>query len=197
MTKKILLFSILSLMLATAFAQDDEPRRPVQDEAPKKGFDKSRLFFGGNFGLNFGTYTVINVSPQLGYRFTDRFAAGAGINYIYYNYKSYYSDGSLYSKDIYSYAGMNVFGRVYPIQQFFIQAQPELNYVWGKTKYYDGYPDYKLKGQFVPSLLLGGGAAIPAGSGAITISVLYDVLQNRLSPYYHQAVYGIGFNFGF
>jgi len=50
----------------------------------------------------------------------------------------------------------------------------------------------------VPSLLLGGGAAIPAGrSGAFTISILYDVLQNPLSPYYHQAVYGFGFTTGF
>ena len=56
---------------------------------------------------------------------------------------------------------------------------------------------YKIPTQFVPSLLLGGGAAIPAGRGAITISVMYDVIQNLYSPYYHQAVYGFGYNIGF
>ena len=103
---------------------------------------------------------------------------------------------SIYERDIYSYAGFNVFGRVYPIPYLFIHAQPELNYIWGKRKFYDGTPDNKIPSQFVPSLLMGVGAAIPAGQGAITISILYDVLQNNLSPYYRQPLYGFGFNIG-
>jgi hypothetical protein len=170
-----------------------------QDDTEKKGFDKSRLFFGGTLGLSFGNYTIINVSPQVGYRFTEHFAAGAGINYIYYNYKYYYPDGSLSERDTYSYVGLNVFGRAYPIRQFFVQVQPELNYVWGSNKYYGNGQEItnSIPSQFVPSLLLGGGAAIPAGNGAITITVLYDVIQNTFSPYYHQAVFAFGFNVGF
>jgi hypothetical protein len=159
------------------------------------GFDKSKLFFGGNLGLAFGTYTIINVSPLVGYQFTPFFAAGVGINYSYYGY----SDG--YYKYNQSYAGMSVFGRVSPIRQFFIQVQPEINYIWGTETPYDnnqGLPTYKIPTQFVPSLLLGGGAAIPTGpNGAFTISVMYDVIQNPWSPYYHQAVYGFGYNVGF
>jgi hypothetical protein len=188
--KKIFAFALcLACMVTVAFGQQ---------ESEKQGFDKSRLFFGGNLGLSFGDYTIINVSPQVGYRFTDMFAAGAGINYIYYNYKYYASDGSLFERDTYSYAGLSVFGRLYPIRQFFIQVQPELNYVWGTQKfYYPSETQYKLPSQFVPSVLMGGGAAIPAGNGAVTISVLYDVIQNSLSPYYHQAVFAFGFNIGF
>ncbi len=152
------------------------------------GFDKSRLFFGGNFGASFGNASIINVSPQVGYRFTDYVAAGAGVNFIHYGYKD---DFEKFSQ---TYAGLNVFGRVYPIRQFFFQAQPELNYMWGNFKYYDGNQAGASKvSQFVPSFLLGGGAAIPAGPGAITITVLYDVLQNVYSPYYRQAVYGFGY----
>ena len=176
--------------LSYSFAQYSE-------QPEKTGFDKSKLFGGGNFGLSFGNYTVIDVSPQLGYHFSEHFAAGAGVEYIYYNY--HYFDGSGFERrDIQSYAGLNIFGRVYPIQQFFIQAQPELNYVWGKSKYYGtDAPSYKIPSQFVPSLLLGGGAAIPAGRGALVISVMYDVIQNVYSPYYRQAVYGLGYNIGF
>jgi hypothetical protein len=58
-------------------------------------------------------------------------------------------------------------------------------------------PPIKIN-QFVPSLLMGGGAAIPTGgNGAFTISIMYDVLQNMYSPFYHQAVYGFGYSVGF
>jgi hypothetical protein len=169
-----------------------------QQEPPSTGgFDKSRLFIGGSLGLSFGSFTAINVTPQVGYRFSDIFAAGVGVNYIYYNYRFYNVDGSLGERDVYSYVGMNVFGRVYPIRQFFIQVQPELDYVWGQTTFYNPTITSTLPGQFIPCLLMGGGAALPAGRGAIVLSVMYDVLQNPLSPYYHQAVFGFGYNIGF
>jgi hypothetical protein len=156
------------------------------------GFDKSKLFFGGNLGLAFGYATSINVAPLVGYRFSEMFAAGVGLNYSYYNY----DDG--YTNFKQTYAGMSIFGRVFPIQQFFIQVQPELNYMWGSQTLIgnQNYPAVKVN-QFVPSLLLGGGAAIPTGpNGAITFSIMYDVLQNNYSPYYHQAVYGVGYAVG-
>jgi hypothetical protein len=182
--KKILFLLIIGMgFMQLSIAQDSDT----------KGFDKSKLFVGGNLGLAFGTYTIVNVSPLVGYRFSPLFAAGAGINYSYYGY----DDGYYTSKQ--TYAGMSLFGRVYPIQQLFIQVQPELNYMWA-SQIPDGgqeLPVLKIN-QFVPSLLLGVGAAIPTGgNGAITISVMYDVLQNIWSPYYHQAVYGFGYNIGF
>jgi hypothetical protein len=190
MKKIFVLFTLYVMMVSVSFAQDD---------SDKKGFDKSKLFVGGTFGLGFGSYsTAINISPQVGYRFSSLFAAGVGINYAYYNYKYYYyGSNDISQRNIYSYAGLNIFGRIYPIPQFFIHAQPEVNYIWGKQKFYNPDVEYKVPTQFVPSLLLGGGAAIPAGRGAFTISILYDVLQNNLSPYYRQPVYGLGFNIGF
>jgi hypothetical protein len=187
MKKALLILIVSAISVKMASAQYSE-------KTDNSKFDKSRLFFGGSFALSFGTYTVVDLTPEVGYRFTDHFAAGVGINYIYYDYKDDYNQ----TKTTQSYAGLNIFGRFYPIRQFFFQAQPELNYVWGKVSYYGAdIPSYKIPTQFVPSVLLGGGAAIPAGNGAITFSILYDVVQNFYSPYYHQAIYGIGFNFGF
>jgi len=182
--KKILsLIIILAAFAQCATAQDSDG----------KGFDKSKLFVGGNLGLAFGTYTIVNVSPLVGYHFTDVLAGGVGLNYSYYGY----DDGFYTSKQ--SYVGMSLFGRVYPIPQLFIQVQPELNYMWASQVPDGGQNLPQLKtNQFVPSLLMGGGAAIPTGAnGAITISVMYDVLQNVWSPYYHQAVYGFGYTMGF
>jgi hypothetical protein len=186
--KKIICLCIAAMLAgAAAHSQDGTP-------APGGGFDKSKLFYGGNFGLSFGSYTLINLSPQVGYRLSDYWAVGAGVNLLYssihYTYPYEY-------KDEYGATGLNIFGRVYPISNIMLQAQPELNYVWGSEIYYDGTPSLKLGHTFVPSLLLGGGIVIPAGRGALLATLLYDVLQNPLSPYYGRAIFDLGFNIGF
>lgn len=164
----------------------------AQDEVPQKGFDRSKLFVGGNFGLGFGnTTTSVNVSPQIGYRFTDLFAAGAGVNFQYNSFK-YFG-----YKETFGYTGLNVFGRIYPIPYILLQAQPEVNYSWGKYKANDGGTEYKLPGKLSPSLLLGGGGAIPTGGrGSLLITIMYDVIQNARSPYSDKPFYNIGYNIG-
>lgn len=140
--------------------------------------------------MSFGSsYTLVNVSPQVGYRFNRYVAAGAGVNFIYTNYKY------IGYREDYGVGGLNIFGRVYPIQQAFIQLQPEMNYTWGKQKYDTG-GEQKLDGKFVPSLLAGAGVAIPMGQrGAFLVMVQYDVIQNARSPYGSNAFISIGFNF--
>jgi hypothetical protein len=190
---------VLAMMIITgaqsALAQDD----PGNGDAPeKRGFDKSKLFFGGNFGLGFGTNTFVNVSPQVGYRFNDYFAAGVGVNFNYYSYKYYNYDGSDLYRESLGYTGFNIFGRVYPIKFILLQVQPELNYSWGSRKYYDGITaKEKLPGQFVPSLLLGGGAAIPTGgrNGALLLMIQYDLVQDQRSPYGNRPFFSLGYNF--
>lgn len=174
----------------SSFAQQDEP-------AETKGFDRSKLFFGGNFGLSFGDYTFVNVSPQIGYRFNQYFAAGGGINFQYSSTKYRDGNGNSLYKAAYGVTGVNVFGRVYPIRQILIQAQPEMNYTWGKIKYYDGGPDVKISGSYVPSLLLGGGLVIPSGRSALVVMVQFDVLNNARSPYGNRPIYSFGYNIGF
>ena len=186
--KKPLLIVLLSILAMSAVAQDEEEG--------KKGFDKNKLFFGGTFGASFGSYTFVNVSPQVGYRFNKYFAAGTGVNFIYTSAKYDYGSAALNYKNEYGVVGLNIFGRVYPVQFLVIQAQPELNYTWGKVHFYDGSPDQKLDPKFVPSLLVGGGVAIPTGGrGAMTIMYQYDVVQDPRSPYGTGAFLSIGFNF--
>ncbi len=92
-------------------------------------------------------------------------AAGAGINFIYSSNKYQYAG----YKEQYGVTGLNIFGRVYPIEYIFLQAQPEANYTWLKYKFDNGEPDLKLPNKIVPSLLGGIGAAIPAGRGSILL----------------------------
>lgn len=193
MKKSLLIFSLLFLSGLYSFCQEEAAE-------PVKGFDKSRLFFGGNFGLGFGsTSTIINISPQVGYRLNRYFAAGLGVNGQYSSFKSQYYNGGTASRETYGMTGLNIFGRVYPIDQILLQVQPEMNYTWGKLKVY-GPPDntYKLDGKFVPSILLGAGGIIPAGrKSGFLVMVQYDVLQNDRTPYGDKIFYNFGFTTGF
>jgi hypothetical protein len=190
--KKHLLAVIFLLSLSTALWAQEE------GEEPKKGFQKEKLFVGGNFGLTFGDYTLINVSPQLGYRFTNLFAAGLGINGQYVSYRQRDWNGNSIYKSTLGVVGLNVFGRVYPIPQAMLQVQPEANYIFGKDIYYTGNPtgEFKRDAMIVPSLLMGGGAVLPSGRGAFIISIMYDVLQRENSPYCRKPNYNICFNVG-
>jgi hypothetical protein len=194
--KKVLpksLFAVAFLCFGvTGFSQDEQQEK-------EKGFHKENLFVGGNFGLTFGNYTLINVSPQIGYRFNKLFAAGFGINLQYVGWKTEYSDGD-YEKVSQIVTGLNVFGRVYPIRNFMIQVQPEANYIFGKQKYYDASSQTLYKSNrdavIAPSLLAGGGLVLPAGRGAFITSVFYDVLQNDNSPYGNRPIVNFTYNVG-
>ena len=194
MKKNIFLLLLFTFSAISLLKAQNENQEPPEE---KTGFDKSRLFFGGSFGLSFGDAVIVNVSPQVGYRFSRYFAAGAGINGQYSEFK--YRDGNndIYQRQKYGVVGLNVFGRVYPIPQLFAQIQPEMNYVWYQVKNYDY--DYNSKdNKFVPCVLIGGGGALPMGhNAAFIIMVQYDILQQNLSPYGSQPFFSVGFTAGF
>ena len=48
---------------------------------------KERLFFGGNFGLQFGTITDIQVSPVIGLWVLPRLAVAVGPDYRFYKFR--------------------------------------------------------------------------------------------------------------
>lgn len=189
MKKLLLLLLLLCTLGKFSFAQDEN------HSEKKKGFDKSKLFFGGNFGMTFGDYTLINVSPQIGYRFNENLAAGAGINFQYISIKERDYNGNPVDRISQGVTGLNVFGRVYPFRQLMLQAQPELNYIFGKIKYYNPPSKTNIDAAIVPSLLLGGGIVFPAGNGEFIISVFYDVLQHTRSPYSNKPFINFGYNF--
>ncbi len=194
MKKKLLGLILVSTIFFIPVSAQEKEKDEKETEASekKKGLDPERIFFGGNFGLTFGNFTFINISPQVGYRITQMFSAGAGLNFIYQSDK-YYS-GNREVKNSLGYAGMNIFGRVNPFKFVLLNVQPELNYVWGKTRV-SGLADSKIDPEFVPSLLVGAGVAIPVGRGSMIAMLQYDVIQNSLSPYGRNAFFTFGFNF--
>lgn len=69
----------------------------AQSEVDLDLFDRVEENRSGSFyimpeaGFWFGTYTNIEVAPQLGFHITDRWSLGVGPHYIFYQNNSYYS----------------------------------------------------------------------------------------------------------
>ncbi|MGO4290058.1 hypothetical protein [Chitinophaga sp. RAB17] len=173
------------------------------DTLTHKGFDRSKLILGGSLGVVFGDYTNVDISPLVGYRFSEYIAAGINVNAQYGQYKSidYVTDRTI-QRDKYTIFGGGVWGRVYPLPMLFIHIQPEYNFVTQSSTVYDtpGRDDKRtFKTNYgVPSLLIGAGYTQSVGGRVgIGISILYDVLQDSRSPYNNNLIYRVGAGLGF
>lgn len=154
----------------------------------RTGFDKSKLVFGGGMGLQFGDYTVVNISPQVGYAFSKYITAGAGLGYTYYKDK-YYIGYTKYN-DKSSYVSFNLYGDLYPIQYIVFSVQPEISRMWQSLDTPSGKND---NNEFVPAFLVGGGIRF----SGMTARILYDIVQDDNSPYGDGIFYSVGYTFSF
>ncbi|MPM38237.1 hypothetical protein SDC9_84866 [bioreactor metagenome] len=167
----------------TQTQQADQNRitqRPILlEREPASGFvlDKSKLLYGVNIGLSFSrNYSSFNLGPQVGYQFSNRFMAGAGIKYYYNKVRAFqYNEEYLYKNNL---LGANLFGYFYPMRFLTVFAQPEINHLWLSLTNEDTGEVTKSSG-FVPSFLVGGGLRM--GRSHITLN--YDLAQHTNSPY--------------
>lgn len=157
---------------------------PATETEKKQSFDPNRLVFGGSFGLSFGDYTTVNISPQLGYAITDKFVAGGGVSYNYYRYSHH--DLSLH------YWGMNVYARYHPLRYISLQLQPEIYGISGKRR------GSSIDTRAVPVVLVGVGGILPVGyRSGLSIMLYYDLVQDDWSPYEDQLFFTFGYTFRF
>lgn len=145
-------------------------------------FDPSKLEFGGNLGLQFGNYTLVNISPQIGYRFSNYFSAGAGIGYTYYD------DGRGDYDHKEHFLSFNLYAHAYPLSFLIISVKPEISRMWLTQ---EGYGEKYTDERFVTSLVVGGGFRV----GGMTAQIKYDVVQDKYSPYGNGIFYSIGYTF--
>lgn len=188
------LLFIISLTFAALdiSAQIEESVVPEKQKKEEKARISERLLFGGEIGLSFGSITYIKIAPVVGYRLTDRLLAGLGPIYIYENYKYYDWETSMYGGKLFtSFTIVKGAGEGGFLSLGSIQLHVE-NEVLNVEKY-----DFENERLWIDNLLLGGGLYQPLGGRAgISIYVLFDVTQNKYSPYYsNNPVFKFGFNF--
>ena len=157
--KRIFVCLILLGLYQTSMAQDEsyqDHHRKQQDRDGDSivGFDKKNLFVGGSLSLGYtsgygsyydasnGGYTTIpssifniGVLPEIGYKFSKVLDAGLEGNINYYSTSS--SQYTSYKNHDLAY-GIGAFARISPIEAFFIQLMPELDWI-KQTSINSGY----------------------------------------------------------
>lgn len=129
-----------------------------------------KIFFGGDFGIQLGTYTFINLSPQIGYNVTNFFAVGVGSNFMYFR------DG--FQKFQSANYGGAVFTELYPFNFLVLHAETQLMNVADFDNSGNPFRVWNL------ALLAGGGYRQKFGeNGAVNYLILWDFNQNEYSVY--------------
>lgn len=180
MFKKLLIFSVLSILsFGSLYAQ-----KQFDDSGEYNFMD--RVCFGGGGGFSAGSnYTAINVSPIVGYMFTNRFSSGVGIIYQYINYKNIDLKTNNY--------GGSIFSRFNVTPQFFLHTEYEgLNY----ERFNVVGGEVRTERLYSPSLFLGGGYFQPLGArGGVSFMLLYNLIYDQDNSSYPQPyVIRVGFS---
>lgn len=150
---------------------------------------QDRWYFGGGLGAGFGDVTFVTVAPFAGYRVTDDFSVGAGLQYRYRHDDRFGRD--LNTTDY----GGSLFARHRVTGPFFVQGE----YEYLSYQYFNSRSEKARTG--VSSLLAGGGISQPLGSHASFFALaLYNFSYAGYSapaPYSSPWVIRFGVGIGF
>ncbi len=198
----IFLLSQLSLMLSGQ-----------ESQVKKKQVFWNRVSVGGNLGLQFGTVTAIDVSPEVMIRVVDQFHLGVGFSYDYLQTKDYFWDDTNqkwldFKANVY---GGRFFARYYLrslfnnfLGNFFAHAEYEYLY-YSRPFIQDpngtivdpyGYTYRQGKDVMeISSLFVGVGYEQPISQRAfIDLLILYNLNETYNSPY-SNPIFRLGFGF--
>lgn len=161
-----------------------------------------KMYVGGNFGLQFGTITDIEVSPHVGYYIYPRWSAGVGISYEYYNRKSSYYYPVQINTHIYGFSLFTRLALIPDMGKTFgigngisVIAQAEYERLSLEKKYFEN-TSLSDEGRFwLDSFLVGGGIKQAIGRrSSIYILVLWNLNETINSPY-SNPILKFGFDF--
>jgi len=180
-----------ALLAGAALAQEPGERTPPPGYDSQPPGSTSSLFYGGYVGLAFGTVQYVELSPMLGYRFSDDLGAGVGLLYRYRNDGRY--DPSVSLTDY----GGNVFARYHLGSGIFAQAEYD-------ATSYEYVPDPHSGAtarETYSGLLAGFGYTTSVGPGTgVYALVLYDFrysASNAYNPYNSPVQLRVGVSVGF
>lgn len=146
------------------------------------------IFVGGNLVIGGGSGSFqLGINPEVYKRVNDYVDMGGATNLFFQSYNPTLSNGLVGPSSRSFQFGVGAFTRIWPIDKFFIQIQPEYNYTWSRFK------DRSTEGvnagasrsiRFgAESLLAGIGYGTRTENGMTYFSLMIDLLKNPNSPY--------------
>lgn len=180
--------------------QSPVQQAPLAQERPSL---LDRLYTGGSFGLQFGTFTNISLSPILGYMATEKFWFGGGLIYQYQSVRIF----DIYGRPLGRSSRQNYGAKIFAQQEVLNLEQSFLN---GRLLAHGEYEILNLQYQETNSAgqvekfrrvattpLIGLGYRQSIGARATAdLYVLYNLSNNPYSPY-SNPVFRFGFNIPF
>jgi hypothetical protein len=146
------------------------------------------LFIGGNLVIGGGAGSFqIGINPEMYHRVNAYVDLGAATNLFFQSFNPTISNGLSGTSSRSFQLGAGAFTRIWPLEKFFLQIQPEYNYTWSRFK--DRGTEGVNAGASrsisfgAESLLAGIGYGSRSENGMTYFSVMIDLLKNPNSPY--------------
>jgi hypothetical protein len=181
-------------LILTSFSSRGAVADSISPTKPPSSFHPEYLFTGGSLAMSFGTFTYVDVSPLLGYRFTPKFSVGTGFTYIYFkdNRAPITNSSTNYGSNSSSIYGGRLFSRYLIFESLFAHAEYEVL----NREVYNELFRKNLRVNVV-ALYLGGGYQQRIGMNSfMNLMVLWNVNETRYSLYPNPIIRA-GFNIGF
>jgi hypothetical protein len=181
-----IIYAMLFSLLVLIFTNSLKAQINNEDNRQKGNFT-SKLFFGGGFGLQFGSVTLIELSPLVGYKVTPKFSLGVSPTYKYYKYNDYYGPTNDLSTNVW---GGSIFARYSIFQNVFAHVEYESLYyntkVPGNIDYLEQYNSFFVGGGYNQQI---------GGNSAMYFLLLWNLNDTPDSPYINPVI-RIGFSVG-
>ena len=158
------------------------------------------LMIGGGLVLGGGTGSFqIGLNPELVKSYNDYIDLGLISNIYYSSYRTIASYDGINAKYHKTQFGLGGFARIWPVNEFFLQIQPEYNWTWAKST--DIVDNISNKVQVsATSVLAGIGYGRRTENGFSYLSIMIDLVNSQQSPYVMgqlrpQPIFRAGFGF--
>jgi hypothetical protein len=150
--------------------------------------DVKPVFIGGNLVLGGGAGSFqFGINPEIFKRVNDYIDIGSATNLFFQSFNPTIGNGFSGVSSRSFQLGTGGFARIWPLENYFIQIQPEYNYTWSRFK--DRGTENVNSGASrkisfgAESLLAGIGYGTKTDNGMTYFSVMIDLLKNPNSPY--------------
>lgn len=170
-------------------AKRERPLPPNERTSAPSSGEESKWIFGGDFGLSFGDFTFINLSPRVGYALNDNLILGATLRYTYYRLDIRNINGQILPSERIeqNWIGTGLFVQQVILENFFVGFEPEVIQINQLRPFRESV--------VVPFTLLGGGIFQRFNRSISFLGIYYNLTHDRFPITPSPIVMRVGFGF--